>query len=53
MGAFTGEIRGDTAEVFVYPQTEDCGDAPIVLRFLGSGRDARVLRASSACLGPS
>jgi hypothetical protein len=51
--AWTGERRGDTAEVFVYPMGDVCGEAPIVLRFVGSGSDARVLRASSACLGPS
>jgi hypothetical protein len=51
--AWTGERWGDTAEVFVYPPGDACGEAPIVLRFVGSGSDARVLRASSACLGPS
>lgn len=51
--AWTGERRGDTAEVFVYPLGDACGEAPIVLRFVGSGSDARVLRASSACLRPS
>jgi hypothetical protein len=51
--AWTGDRRGDTAEVFVYPPGDACGEAPIVLRFVGSGSDARVLRASSACLGPS
>jgi hypothetical protein len=51
--AWTGERRGDTAEVFVYPPGDVCGEAPIVLRFVGSGSNARVLRASSACLGPS
>jgi hypothetical protein len=51
--AWTGERRGDTAEVFVYPLGKVCREAPIVLRFVGSGSDARVLRASSACLGPS
>jgi hypothetical protein len=51
--AWTGERRGDTAEVFVYPMGEACGEAPIVFRFVGSGGNARVLRASSACLDPS
>jgi hypothetical protein len=51
--AFTGEARGDTAEVFVYPLGDACGEAPIMLRFVGSGRSAKVIRASSACLGPS
>ena len=51
--AWTGVVRGDTAEVFVYPQDHGCDGAPIVLQFLGSGANARVLRASSTCLGPS
>jgi hypothetical protein len=51
--AWTGERRGDTAEVFVYPPSDVCGEAPIVLQFVGSGSNARVLRASSACLRPS
>jgi hypothetical protein len=49
--AWTGERRGDTTEVFVFPSAEVCGDAPIVLRFVGSGNQARVLRASSECRG--
>ncbi len=48
--AWTGERHGDTADVFLFPPGEGCGNAPIVLRFVGSGRDARVLAASSACL---
>ena len=51
--AWTGERRGDTTEVFVYPPGEVCGAEPIVLRFVGSGDRARVVRASSECLGPS
>lgn len=51
--AWTGERRGDTAEVFVYPLGDVCGEAPIVFRFLGSGSNARVLGASSACLRPT
>jgi hypothetical protein len=42
--------RGDTADVLVYPAREPCSEVPIVLRFIGSGRDARVVQASSACL---
>ena len=49
--AFTGERRGDTAEVFVYPPTDACGEAPIVFRFVGTGRAARVLTAGSSCWG--
>jgi hypothetical protein len=49
--AFAGAKRGDTADVFVYPQDHGCGESPIVLRFVGSGRDARVLRASWTCVG--
>ncbi|HEY8258757.1 MAG TPA: hypothetical protein VIG08_13955 [Gemmatimonadales bacterium] len=42
--------RGDTVEVLVYPVQEPCSDVPIVLHFVGSGRKARVVEASSACL---
>ena len=42
--------RADTAEVLVYPDHEPCSDVPIVLRFIGTGRHARVVQASSACL---
>jgi hypothetical protein len=48
--AWTGELRGDTVEVFVYPPGEVCEDAPIVLRFVGTGRDLRVVEAGSSCL---
>jgi hypothetical protein len=51
--AWTGQKRGDTAEVFVYPPGKECGEEPIVLRFVGSGSNAKVLGASSACLDPS
>lgn len=51
--AWTGMRSGETTEVFLYPPGETCGEAPIVLRFVGSGRDARVLSARSACLDPS
>jgi hypothetical protein len=47
--AFAGERRGDSIEVFVYPLGEECEEAPIVLQFLGSGDETRVLRASSSC----
>lgn len=47
---WTGEVRGNTAEVFVYPHGEHCDQAPLVLRFVGRGRDRRVAQASSACL---
>lgn len=49
VATFVGERRGDTTEVFVYPTTGVCGDAPIVLGFVGSGTKARVVRASSSC----
>lgn len=50
--AFAGERRGDTADVFLYPSSKACEQAPIVFRFVGSGNTARVLSASSACLDP-
>jgi hypothetical protein len=48
--AYVTARRGDTADVLVYPAREPCSEVPIVLRFIGSGRDARVVQASSACL---
>ena len=48
--AWTGARHGDTADVFLYPAGDTCGQAPIVFRFVGSGKDARVLTAHSACL---
>jgi hypothetical protein len=50
--AWTGRRLGDTTEVFLYPPGEACSEAPIVFRFLGSGRSAKVLSASSSCIGP-
>jgi hypothetical protein len=44
-----GERRGDTTEVFVYPTTDQCGNSPVVLGFVGSGTEARVVRASLDC----
>lgn len=49
--AFTGERRGDTAEVFVYPPGDVCVNQPIIFRFVGERDEARVLAASSTCLG--
>ncbi len=48
--AWTGERRGDTTEVFVYPPSRTCADAPIAIWFVDAGGPPRVLRASSACL---
>jgi hypothetical protein len=48
--AWTGARSGDTTEVFFYPAGDRCRQAPIRFRFVGSGRDIRVLSASSACL---
>ncbi len=50
--AWIGEKRGDTTEVFVYPTGDVCGESPIVLRFIGTGRRAKVVRAHSACVDP-
>jgi hypothetical protein len=47
--ARTGVRRGDTTDVLVFPDGEPCSHAPIVLRFVGTGDDARVAKASSAC----
>jgi hypothetical protein len=46
----TGVRSGDTTEVFLYPSGEACSEAPIHFRFIGSGREARVVSASSSCL---
>lgn len=51
--ARTGVRWGDTTEVFLYPSGDACSEAPILFRFVGSGTDARVVSASSACLDPS
>jgi hypothetical protein len=51
IAAFVGDLRGDTAEVFVYPPGGACGEDPIVLRFVGAGSGARVLAATSTCWG--
>jgi hypothetical protein len=48
--AWTGERRGDTTNVFLYPSSEVCEEAPMVFRFVGTGSGARVLRVSSECL---
>ena len=48
----TGKRSGDTTEVFLFPHGDVCLEAPILFRFVGSGNDARVLSASSACLDP-
>jgi hypothetical protein len=42
--------RADTAEVLVYPEQDPCSEVPIVLSFVGTGRQARVVGARSACL---
>jgi hypothetical protein len=50
--AWTGERRGDTTEVFVYPSDVVCEASPIVFRFVGVGAYARVVEASSRCPEP-
>lgn len=51
--AWTGERRGDTTEVFVYPSGWACDQEPIVLRFVSSGAVPKVVEASSECLDRS
>jgi hypothetical protein len=53
--AYTGERRGDTTEVFVYPYPSGwaCEEEPIVLRFVSSRTAPKVSEASSACLDRS
>lgn len=48
--AWTGKRQGDTTEVLVFAASERCNLKPIVLRFVGSGDEARVWTASSTCL---
>ena len=52
---WTGERKGDTTEVFVYPYppAKVCEEEPIVFRFVSSGTAPKVLEASSTCLDPS
>ncbi len=50
--AWTGRSTGDTTQVFVYPTGTVCGDMPIELRFVGTGKRAKVLEATSACFEP-
>jgi hypothetical protein len=51
--AWTGERRGDTTEVFVYPSGWTCAQEPIVLRFVDAGTAPKVVDASSQCLDQS
>ncbi len=48
--AWTGERRGDTVDVYLYPSSKTCGETPIVFRFVGRGTGARVISAGSACI---
>jgi hypothetical protein len=50
--ASTGGRWGDTVDVLLSTSTEVCDEHPIWIRFVGSGDNARVLRASSACFEP-
>lgn len=46
-----GVRSADTTEVFVLnASTETCPMSPIRVRFVGTGKQARVVEASSACL---
>jgi hypothetical protein len=51
--ASAGPRWGDTTEVFLYPSGNECYEHPMEFRFVGSGRDARVLSLHSGCLDPS
>ncbi len=50
--AWTGERRGDTADVLLAVPSEVCSKHPIWLRFVGLGKEARVLHATSTCFAP-
>ena len=48
---WVGARSADTTEVFVLnASTETCPMSPIRVRFVGTGKQARVVEASSACL---
>src|SRR3954471_25052959 len=49
MQAWSGQQRGDTAQVFVFSDGTMCQNAPIELQLVGRDGGARVLRASSSC----
>jgi hypothetical protein len=49
---WTGERRGDTTEVFVYPVDHACEASPIIFRFVGNGTGAKVIEAASSCTKP-
>jgi hypothetical protein len=48
--ARTGVRSGDTMQVFLYPSGAECSEAPIILRLVGSGGNAKVVSAASACI---
>jgi hypothetical protein len=50
--AWTGERRGDTTEVFVYPPDDACERSPVVFRFVGLGAEAKVVDVASTCVLP-
>jgi hypothetical protein len=50
--AWTGRRRGDTADVLLAIPSDVCSKHPIWLRFVGSGKQARVLQATSTCFVP-
>jgi hypothetical protein len=50
--AWTGGRRGDTADVLLETPTAVCSEHPIWLRFVGSGDNLKVLRASTTCFDP-
>lgn len=47
--AWAGRHQGNRTDVFLSARTYNCN---LVLRFVGSGKNARVERASSECLAP-
>jgi hypothetical protein len=44
-----GLEQGDTAIVYLDTDTDVCSEDPIVLHFIGGGKEIRVFRATSAC----
>jgi len=48
--AWAGARHGDTTEVLVYGENDRCDRKPIILRFVGSGSEARVWSARAVCI---
>ena len=50
--AWSGDRRGDTADILLHTSSPVCSKHPIWMSFVGSGDQVRVLRVSSTCFEP-